>query len=343
MDLGTSRTSVDSQDKLSMQNWTPILILVYATWLVGWFGLWLLVGDGFWWMVLLNRSVPYMFVPVPFLIFLAVRSRQRHLIVASLILPLVFGTLFWPYFVPRLAPSGRPNLRVMTYNVLFSNSNYEAVANVIETYDPELVALQEVQPNMMVELQERLAGEYPYSRMGAPHRYGTTAVLSRHPITDSYVLALGVDRTAVVSKIEINDTAVTFISAHLLAYGLQWVPLAEIPGAIHQRTRDQNRQARMLIEEVLKQKGIVILGCDCNSKETSSSYQILSETMSNAAREVGWRMEFPSLTGTHRDNNLNHIDFVFYRGCVRPMGVYAVQEGAGSDHRPVLAEFGNSR
>jgi len=95
------------------------LVLIYVTLILTWFGLWLRVGDGIWWMTLLNRIVPQMFAPAPLVILLAVFGRQRRLIAVSFIPPLIFGMLFWPYLIPRFAQiNGKPDLRVMTYNVL---------------------------------------------------------------------------------------------------------------------------------------------------------------------------------------------------------------------------------
>ena len=103
------------------------------------------------------------------------------------------------------------------------------MANVILTHRPDLIALQEVQPDMMGALKERLEEEYPYSLMGFRKQYGTTAVFSRHPVTDSYVLDLKADRPAVVIKTKIKNREVTFIAAHLLAYGLWWVDWEDVP------------------------------------------------------------------------------------------------------------------
>lgn len=314
--------------------------IAYAASILIWFGLWLTVRDGWWWLTVINRFALHLFAPVLVILPLALFSRQHQAIAASLIPPLVFGALYWPYFTPRLArPDQTPSLQVMTYNVLFSNADYEAVAAVILTHQPDLVALQEVQSEMMGALVERLGEAYPYSLMGGEHPYGTTAVFSRYPFLDSYVLDLNADRPAVVVKIPAGGETVTFVSAHLLAYGMQWVTLAEIPAALTQRVFEQGRQAQLLIEEVERLGGPAIVACDCNSKETSGSYRILAEAMKNAAREAGWAINTPVLAGAQRDADLQHIDYVFYRGALEAMNVYAIQDWGGSDHAPVLATF----
>ena len=182
--------------------------------------------------------------------------------------------LYSSYLFPKLALSeSKEFVSVMTFNVLFINQEYKEIADIILSYQPDFVALQEVQSEMMASLRMNLNEMYPYSMIGPENPYGTTAVFSKHPFTESYILDLEADRDAVVVKAEVEGQEVTFISAHLLSYtGLWWVDLNDWPEVINAWTVAQNQQAQIIIDEVLKQNGIVIVGCDCNSKETSNSY-----------------------------------------------------------------------
>ncbi|MCL4262997.1 MAG: endonuclease/exonuclease/phosphatase family protein [Anaerolineae bacterium] len=312
-----------------------VVTAVYLALMVFWFGLWLFTADRFWWLVMVNRIVPYLFVPalVLFVIFL-VKQRWRLAIMAGLPL-FIFVWLYRPYLLPERGEIGTAVLRVMSYNILFSNQSADGVTRVIQTYAPDLVALQEVQPRMMAELQERLATEYPYSLMGIRHEYGTTAVFSRYPFLDQQIVDLGDDRPATMVTVEVDGERVVFTAVHLRAYGLRWVPLRQIPQAIGERTRRQNRQAEILLAALAEQEGTVIVGCDCNSKESSSSYRMLAETLANAAHS---RPNL-SLPGASPDRNLQHIDYIFYRGNLRANGVYVIDDSGGSDHQPILAIF----
>ncbi|MBI3240978.1 MAG: endonuclease/exonuclease/phosphatase family protein [Chloroflexi bacterium] len=255
----------------------PTVSYVYNALIVIWFGLWLTVRDGWWWLTVINRFVPHLFAPILVILPLALFSRRHRAIAASLIPPLVFGALYWPYFGPHLAqPDQTPSLRVMTYNVLFSNTDYEAVATVILTHRPDLVALQEIQPEMMGALVERLGETYPYSLMGGEHPYGTTAVFSRYPLLDSYVLDLKADRPAAAVKVSVAGEEVTFIAAHLLAYGLRWGSLAEMPDIINLRVFEQERQAQLLVEEVERLDGTVILACEIRDQGGSDHSPVLT-------------------------------------------------------------------
>lgn len=312
---------------------------VTAIFLVTWFMLWLFTADHFWWMAMLNRAVPYLFVPALVLGVLALIGRSLRLAVLAALPLLLFAWLYWPYLGPRRASSeGAEVLRVMTYNVLFSNNDADGIAGVIHAYTPDLVALQEVQPGMMAALQKRLTNNYPYALMGTRHDYGTTAVFSRYPLIDQEIIELGDDRPATLVTIEKGDMLITFTAVHLRAYGLRWVPLGQMPEAIAERTYQQNQQAKTLLDALSGRHGTIIIGCDCNSQETSSSYRILQEKLLNAA----WGHARTPPPGTQPDTRLTHIDYILYRGHLKASGAFVIKNTGGSDHHPLLAVFTSS-
>lgn len=317
------------------------IITGYSILILAWFTSWFLVGDATWWLTLLNRVVPFLFLPVLVLLGWVIYARRLNLIIPLLIPIFIFVQLYHPYLFPRSANpvSSERTLKVMTYNVLFSNSDYEAVAGVILNYLPDVVALQEVQPTMMSELEQRLGEEYPYSLMGTQNDYGTTAVFSRHPIVESSILDLQADRPAVVVKIAIDNQEFTFVTAHLLAYNLWWTAPKDIPATVIERTFNQNQQVELILEQLMAENGTVIVGCDCNSYETSSSYRIFDDWLDNSAREVGWVLGRGRLPDVKQDTELQHIDYIWYRGAIEPISVFKVIDSGGSDHFPVLAIF----
>lgn len=318
-----------------------VLVSIYAISLLIWFILWLTIGDGFWWMTYLNPIFPYLFVPVPVFLTWAIVTRQHRTLVPLLAPVLIFGWLYHPYLFPRCrrVAEAKPDLTVMTYNVLYSNTRYNHVADVILLYHPDLIALEEVQPEMMAALRFRLAEEYPYSIMGTENNFGTTAVFSRTPFVDSYVVDLQADRPATVVKTVVAGHEISFVAVHLIAYNLWWTKPKDMPAVTTQRTIDQNRQAGLVLKQINDLNGTVIVGCDCNSYETSSSYRMFERSMRNSARETGLYVGKSELPGVKQDNSLRHIDYVWYRGALTPVSVYKIIESAGSDHLPVLAIF----
>jgi len=319
----------------------PVMCPVYSGFIVLWFLLWQLFGDANWWLVLLNRVAVYLFVPLLFLIAGLLLVRRARLLLPLFFPVLIFVFLYHPYLIPKPAKfvDESAALKVMTYNMLFSNTEYDAVAKVVLTHQPDLVAMQEVQPGMMEALIDRLQAVYPYFLMGTRNDFGTTAIFSRHPLIDTQILDVQSDRPAVIVKTIINDREVTFAALHLLAYNLWWTSLKDIPATVMERTRNQNQQADRLLQEIKNDQGIVIIGCDCNSYETSSSYRLLDGGLKNASREVGLTFPFGSLSGARQDVSLNHIDYIWYAGDIGPRRVYKILDGGGSDHLPVLAIF----
>jgi endonuclease/exonuclease/phosphatase (EEP) superfamily protein YafD len=306
-----------------------ILVWSYIGFILVWFVSWLFVRDDQFdrltleWAPMINRGAVLLFIPAPIAVALAFFGERRSARVASFAPLLLFVGLNWPYVIPQVEPQldGAP-LRVMTYNVLYSNTDYDAVARVIRTAQPDLVALQEVQPEMFRALVERLQVDYPYHLLADRNAYGTTAAFSRYPLRAGYSLDLRYDRPATVLKVDVDGRPVTFISAHLLAYY----------SALHQA-----RQAQIIIDEALAQDETVVLGCDCNSRETAGSYRMLAQVMTNSARAVGWVPSEPSIAGAQRDVSLWHIDYVFYRGDLKAVEVDTIMDSGGSDHKPVVA------
>jgi len=319
----------------------PVMCAMYSGFIILWYLSWLFIGDAMWWLVLLNRVAVYLFVPALFLIAGVLLTRRMKPSFTLIFPVVIFVLLYHPYFIPRPAKSvdEYAALKVMTYNVLFSNTDYDAIANVVLTHTPDLVALQEVQPAMMSPLKERLKDDYHFVLMGTPNDFGTTAVFSRHPFVDSQVLDLQSDRPAVIVKTVIRDQDVTFAAVHLLAYNLWWTKLKDIPATVKERTISQNRQAEIVLQEINDDGGIVIIGCDCNSYETSSSYRVLDGIMENASHEVGLNFPFGSLSGARQDVSLKHIDYIWYAGDIDPRRAYKILDGGGSDHLPVLVIF----
>jgi len=167
-------------------------------------------------------------------------------------------------------------------------------------------------------------------------RWGVvTAVFSRYPFLDEQIIDLGDDRPATLVVVEVGGERVVFTAVHLRAYGLRWVPWRQMPQAIVERTWLQNRQVEILLAALAQQEGSLIVGCDCNSKESSSSYRMLAATLANAAHDRPTH----ALPGASPDRNLQHIDYVLYRGNLTANGAYVVHDNGGSDHRPIVAIF----
>lgn len=314
----------------------------YVGGLVVWFAVWWVWGDANWLLIALNRYALYLLGPALLLPGLVIIDRRWAV---GLLLPAgiavnVYGHTLFP---AQPGPPPQTPLRVLSFNVLFSNNDHAQVSALILRARPDLVALQEVTPAMYARLRTALGDAYGWSELSGVHPYGSPAIFSRHPVRRYEVLDLQADRTALAAEVVFEGQTMTFVSAHLLAYGLRWSPVWEWPRMAELRTFEQRRQAELLAEAVRTYPGAVVLGCDCNAQITNDSYRVLAGVLAEAARPAigaaGGLAGLPS--GIER--RLDRIDYQFYGGGLQVLGAYTLWEQAGSDHYPVLVDYALAR
>jgi endonuclease/exonuclease/phosphatase (EEP) superfamily protein YafD len=316
------------------------VVVVYCALICVWAPAWLALGDSHWLLALINHIGAWLLLPalvLPVALLERPWRRWQFCIVPPIVVAVGFSL---PYLAPRPPDPSPAALRVLNFNVLFSNPDMGAVAALIQREQPDLVMLQEVQPEQFSALQDALGDAYPYTRAAPRHPYGTTAIFSRFPVEEWRVVETGEDRRALLARVRIDGRMVTAISAHLLSYGLVWVAPPDLPRVVMIRVSDQHEQARRLIAAAgMFPNDPLLLACDCNSPETAGTARILHAAFRSAAREVGW---WPTLAGDGRraDRWLGHIEYLFVRGDLRVLSHMQLGESAGSDHQPLLTTLG---
>lgn len=313
-------------------------VVIYCALIGAWAPVWLSLGDSHWLLALCNHIGAWLLLPTLVLpVTLLERPWRRWQI--CIVPPIaVAAGISLPYLIPRPPDLSPARLRVMNFNILFSNPDMGTVAALVRREQPDLVMLQEVQPEQFLALQDTLSGAYPYARAAPRHPYGTTAIFSRHPVEEWRVVETGEDRRALLARVRIDGQMVTAISAHLLSYGLVWVAPPDLPRTVMIRVRDQHEQARRLIAAAgMFPDDPLLLACDCNSPETAGTARILHAAFRSAAHEVGW---WPAPGGGEADRWLGHIEYLFVRGELRVLSHVRLSERAGSDHQPLLTTLG---
>lgn len=316
--------------------------MIYIMVVIGWFLFRISFGDDFWWLKTLTYISILLFVPLPFLIVAEMVAHKRKF---GMVLLIPFAILLWtqwPYFVPIFPSSPTEhNLRVMTYNVLKTNHDYDAVAKVIRSVDPDLVALQEVDEGLMLALQSEFSDLYPYNAVAQlpDWQWNTTVVFSRYPFVASETLDLEEIRPAMLVRVKVGEKPLTFISAHLYYYYWWNKPWRTIPSLMQERTVAQNRQTEILLKQIAHEPNDVILACDCNSKLTQSSYKMFLQQLQSAQRVIAGRFHQPPIAGTQFDRDLFNVDHILFNGTLKPVGAYSVNDAGGSDHRAMIADF----
>jgi len=188
-----------------------------------------------------------------------------------------------------------------------------------------------------------LSKTYPHYYVSRPVYGGTTALFSKLPLTNTQELEFNIDRPAIIADVEYTSKVVTIASAHLnpsfWAYNNQ--PLLDIPGNFHDYIKDQNTQARMIIEAVKSRTNSTasFLACDCNSQETASTNRLLRTYFEDSFRSIGFQTGETNQPTLKFERDLSHIDYVWFQGNAEVGGVYRSIETAGSDHAAVVADF----
>lgn len=236
------------------------------------------------------------------------------------------------------AKLGSPSrVAVLTYNIYHGEdanggSNLDAVARIINSLEPDLVALQEVDNkttrtkglDLTAELSKRtgMQGVFGKAMDYAGGGYGE-AVLSRYPVLDTKNNPLGHSakaepRTALEVQIELPAGAkIAFVGTHL------------------DHLRDQSNrmmQARRIMELYENYDLPIILAGDLNAVLGSDPINLLSRQWSYAAQGDP-QPTAPSVRPRRK------IDYIMYKPKDRwkVVEVRVIDEKVASDHCPVFS------
>ena len=258
-------------------------------------------------------------------------------------------------FLPRFEDT--PNiifkLKVMSFNVWINNPSTDlpAIGDAIATQNPDIVALQEINSNVLAELKvqlnERRPGQFAYM-LGDP----TTeqAFISRYPLT---LVGIEQDRSRVLKvTADTPEGEIALWSVHAYRTNLLGGRnfLSYRNPSLH-RTPDE--QFGWLAEEVKNTAGPLIVAGDFNLPYQATPLQDLK--LKEAHQEAGWLFgfTFPSSSQHSRQISLfgdsvpvsspialARLDHIFYNYRWYATRAETLSDAAGSDHAPVVAELG---
>lgn len=250
------------------------------------------------------------------------------------------GILYLLHFSSLLSAQ---EIKVMTYNIYHGEqrydpgkSNLEQVAEVINKYNPDFVAFQEVDsmtmrsaifnnaiPKDLVMELAKMTGMYGFFGKAIDYSNGGygEGILSRFPVKSSkYSLPIpkgGEDRTLLmINHTFPNGREIIFAGTHLC----------------HQFDENRLAQARAIREILEKIKIPVIMGGDFNFRPESEPYKVITGSFKDAAVLKG----DPQFTISY-ENPRARIDFIFlsenHNWIVKDVEVI---RNSASDHMPVL-------
>lgn len=123
------------------------------------------------------------------------------------------------------AISGTP-YRLMTLNVLVTNTQHEKIGELITEHKPDTVLIVELTPALAKHLAQQLT-EYPHFYGQPEQRAAGIGIFSRHPMVNTETLALGNQSTPAVHIKQLlpqtalgQSTSISIIGVH------PWAPVA---------------------------------------------------------------------------------------------------------------------
>jgi endonuclease/exonuclease/phosphatase (EEP) superfamily protein YafD len=282
--------------------------------------------DGLWLFLLCNVVTPYLYLPAWLVMACAALARRWRLAASSL--AIVAFHCHWVLLplLPRTPPptTGR-TLRVASANLLVVNETPAALVAELERFDADVYFLQELSGDWD-EAFERLGfwRRYPFNRRITGEDAFGAAIASRLPVRDLEVF-WSAELPQLRGVLRLDDRDVDLVSIHLL------------PPRTQDYTRTYHMGADALLDIVRRIGGrSFIVAGDFNSTPDSDFATRMRELADDAWEAGGRGFGFTWPNGMF-DIPPIRLDHVFVS---RDLGVLGARVGigAGSDHRPVVAD-----
>jgi endonuclease/exonuclease/phosphatase (EEP) superfamily protein YafD len=325
--------SMHKRSMLSHLGW--IYVALIALWLM----LRAIFFDQIWWLGLLNTFAIYLFVPLP-LLLLAGLWQRRWALICGLAVPtaaffILFGTLVLPK--PASFQTHDATITVMTFNVLTSNKDTDALVDSIRAAQPDILGMQELTNGKRAALRTGLGDQLPHHTFDGTTSFGNVGLMTRFPIEALRPISLPTAQPALYARLRVNGQRVHIFVAHLTPNHLFKNPTIDLATAASDAFARRAAEVAFLREELRGLNEPALLLCDCNLTDTSQAHAELGAFLSDSFREAGWGVrntnDASSLIGP-----LQRIDYVWHS-----TGLVAITAGVGqaggSDHLPVVVHL----
>lgn len=256
-------------------------------------------------------------------------KRNRALIFGVAALWSSFGVLT-PALPHRQPPRGNEIVKIMSFNVLGINRQFDAVVQRIQQHDPDVVTVLEY-ANQWSTVLQRLNDTYPY-RLLQPRWHGFgIAIFSKRPISNSTSKLITRDVTdnpLITADIEIDGRPVRLAGLHLLS------PMNR------QRLKIRNRQLKEIADHLIQRPIPTVVMGDFNCTPWSPFLSDfidrlnLRDSRNGFGYQASWHAERPYLW-LPIDHALVSPEIHVHS---RVIGQFA-----GSDHYPLVFEISLSK
>ncbi|MDQ4075612.1 MAG: endonuclease/exonuclease/phosphatase family protein [Chloroflexota bacterium] len=317
-----------------------VAVILYSIPLTGWllFRYW--KGEAWPMVGFLNAVGIWWFAPLVILLPVALLVRARQASLMSGIILLVGVSFFGAEFTParaRAEVGETPRLQVLTFNVLVSNRAFDEVVETIQTYQPDVIAVQELSPEMADALSASLRSSHPYQLLHPWRDPSGIGLLSRYPLEEGPTFSSRFwNNWGQAAIVNVEGHPVYLINVHLWPIGT--LDREQFSRALLLQ-HSQVRELLTAVEEV--DLPLLVVG-DFNASPTNETYAMLSKYLDDVWRKVGMGpgFTFPSPAATFGwEYPFLRIDYIWMRGAISPLSIRVLRSVTGSDHLPLLAEF----
>mgnify|MGYP005846377857 CR=1 FL=1 len=313
---------------------------------------WRLLGQtelaGAWAYRLVDLFSVWFYLPLPLLVLNAIWRRQWRSLAWLAVPCFLFLFDYGMLFLPRGSTEPGLPLRVMTANLLATNTEVGELGQAVVEQDPDVVAVQELSPRLAAALGERLSGDYPYQLLYPSESNPNLGLYSRMPLRPAQGRADGCPCQE--ATVDLDGQVVTIINAHPNRPRVSFRRVGPLPVPTGFDTSRHDRELRLILARARAVETPVILLGDFNLSDRQRSYLQLRQSLDDAYRAAGWGLgyTFPSENFAQLPSELGalrlpvvplvRIDYVFYSAGWSAADARVV-ELPGSDHFSVVADL----
>ncbi len=305
-----------------MNLYSNIFFWLYGIIVLLWHPLRLAFGDDLAPIRFLSYCAPWLLLGLVCGIGTSLIAKKKYLTAFLSFLFIAVSLPYLPFFLPRreAIPEHSETVKVMTYSVMGRNSDYQAIAAVILSQQPDLFFVQETSfAALSPYLTQLYKGETVYH---APAHGGFIA--GRFPLTAQQ-----------------EAGRIPWVTAET-PYGPISLWTLHAAKALWQDTQVQLRQIQGLVQDIAATPGMRIVAGDFNTTDKNIPYKLMRLHLRDAHREAGWGFGFTFPTRARRMGSLLpfvRIDYIFYSEDFYALRTRTLQESGGSDHLPVVADL----
>ncbi|MEM9192575.1 MAG: endonuclease/exonuclease/phosphatase family protein [Myxococcota bacterium] len=281
-------------------------------------------ADGYWLLMVANMFTPYIYLPAYVLLGVSAFGRRWGLNLLMVAVIAFHLMQVGPSMLPRSpGPHQEPELKLVTANLYIGNPRRDALIDEINEHFPDVLFLQEVNPEWHAALDaEGVLEAYPHGEVVVRSDPFGIALLSKRPLSDLEVLDLA-GYPAVTARVQVGDASYRLLAVH---------PPPPLESEL--ATRHQESVAAIL-DWVRNASGSYVIAGDFNS----TPYSDFSDRMAPYGHD-GWDLAgrgfgFTAPNGTSMIPPVR-VDRVFVsRDLTVPEMILG--DGPGSDHRLLMA------